>query len=378
MLPMKMTIAALLSLWAALSSPACGPSSELIAAKQPGDRPAEAQSPESQPPPGSTPEAEERPGAKLDPIAEEYLAEARVSLDRGEVASALVSLLRAGARSPGNKKVEKELEEITGSMRSEAYYTPETVQMGKGLSSPLQFVLTYRSGNEPVPLADIPVRFDFAKGSGVLTGEAVTNDLGIAKCYVESITDAAEGVLIVGRVVLRADDLAVEIDSLTRTYEFTSFSIFDTPHVLLISGDETHPLPEDVSKTMCGKVQALFSGKGFSRFACGTVTHPSLFRRAMELDRSAVRLLGDEQGAKVLLLLDVRPSFLSQPSSDFYFYRASLTVKMIDVQSFRLYFESTKEERGAGPTSDLAEQQAVGNALGRLSADLELYIATLR
>jgi hypothetical protein len=400
--PMKMPIAVLFPLLASLCGPVCGFSTGLVASKAPG-KPSEARSPEAplvqpqpsssetQPPsvepqpPGDAPqppdlgaEEEGRSRAKLDPIAEEYLAQAGLFLDGGDVASALTALLRARARSPRNRKVERGIREITGSMRSEAFYAPEPLQLGKGISSPLQFLLTYENGSEAVPVAGMPVDFDFVKGSGVLTGKAITNDLGIAKCYVESVTDAAEGVLIRGRVILRVDDLEAELDQLTRTYEFSSFSIFDAPHTLLVSGGETHPLPDDVPPEVCAALQALFTAKGFTRFACGAVTHPSLFRRAMELERPAVRLLGDEQGAKVLLLLDVRTAFLSQPSPDFHFFNASLTVKMIDVESFHLYFESTKEERGAGPTPDLAERQAVRNALVRLSADLESYLRTLR
>jgi hypothetical protein len=403
MFPMKMPIAAMLSLCAALSAPVWGPPLELHASKAPREH-TEARSPEApsgesrtstgepQPSPGETPQpdgdapqppgpdAEEagRQGVKLDSIGEEYLAESERFLDGGDVAGALAALLRARARSPRNRKLERELREITGAMRSEAYYTPEPLQIGKGIPSPLQLLLTYESGGGAVPVAGMPVAFDFLKGNGVLTDEAITNDLGIAKCYVESITDAAEGVLIRGRVTLKVDDLEVELDRLTQTYEFTSFSIFDAPHSLLASGGETQPLSDDLRRAVCAELEALFTARGFTRFTCGSVTHPSLFRRAMDLELPAVRLLGDEQGAKVLLLVDIRTAFLSQPSPDFHFFRASLAAKMIDAQSFHLYFESAKEERGAGPTPYLAERQAVRNALARLSAELESYLGTLR
>ena len=384
---MKIPIAAMFLLWAALSVPLFGPPLELLASKEPREKPAETRHSEaqpgeprpggSQPPAGQDAEEEERRGATLDPIAEEYLTEAGLFLNGGDVARALVALLRAKARNPENRKIEKEIKKITGAMRSEAYYAPEPLQLGKGISSPLQFLLTYENGNEAVPAAGVPVQFDFTKGNGVLTGEAITNDLGIAKCFVESITDAAEGVLITGRVVFRVDNLELVIDSLTRTYEFTTLSIFDAPHAILVSGG-AHPLSGDVQRAACASLEALLASKGFTRFSCGAATQQPLFRRAMEMERSAVRLLGDERGAKVLLLLDVQTTFLSQPSPDFHFYRAMLTAKMIDVQSFHLYFESTKEERGAGPSPELAEQQAVQNALVRLSADLESYLGTLR
>jgi hypothetical protein len=137
-------------------------------------------------------------------------------------------------------------------------------------------------------------------------------------------------------------------------------------------------LPEDELRAACETFEAAFRAKEFGRFACGAATHPSLFRRAMELERSAIRLLGDEQGAKVLLLLDVRTAFHSQPSPDFHFYRATLSAKLVDVQSFRLYFEGTREERGAGPNPEEAERQALQNALARLAADLEPYLGTSR
>ena len=144
------------------------------------------------------------------------------------------------------------------------------------------------------------------------------------------------------------------------------------------SPDESRPLPEGALRSVCEAFEAVFQAKEFRRFACGAVTHPSLFRKAMELERPAIRLLGDEQGAKVLLLLDIRTAFLSQPSPDFHFFGATLTAKLVDVKSFHLYFESTKEERGAGPTPDDAERQALRNALVRLAADLESYLGTLR
>jgi hypothetical protein len=402
MIPMKTPIAAALSLWAALLVPARGLPTELIASKEPSRRteartsaaePDETRTPpgefhpsdetpppggDAHEPPGSDEEPEGQQGLKLDPISEEYLAESQRFLEGGDVASALDALLRARARSPRNRKIERSLREITGAMRSEAYYTPAPLQLGRGISSPLQFLLVYEDGGETVPVPAIPVDFDFIEGNGVLTGEAITNDLGIAKCYVESITEADERVLIRGRVALRIEGLEAALDRLTQTYEFTSFSILDAPHTLLVWSDESRPLPDDLPSSVCAAVETLFKARGFSRFTCGVVTHPSLFRRAIELERPAVRLLGDEQGARVLLLMDIKTAFLSQPSPDFHFFRATLTAKLIDVQSFHLYFESTKEERGAGPNPDAAERQALQNALARFTADLESYFGTLR
>jgi hypothetical protein len=331
--------------------------------------------------PGEQPPAGEEHGKRLDPIADEYLTESQTLLESGDVAGALVSILRARARSPGNGKVEKALGDVTGALRSRAYYAPSPVRVGKGIPSPLQFLLTYAGGSGEVPVPGIPVEFDFARGTGVLTGEAVTNDLGIAKCYVESVTEAEEGVLIRGRVILRVDGRETALETLERVYEFVSLSIFDSPHVLLVSVEETGLPPADAVSAACAAIRAAFGAKGFSRFDCAHASPRSdaeLFRGAMDLDRPSVRLLGDERGAKVLLLLSVRTAFLSQPTPGFHFHTATLSMKMVDVRSFRLYFQDTREEQGAGPDPETAERQAVRNALAALTADLESYLETLR
>ena len=312
---------------------------------------------------------------ELDPITEEYLREAESAEENLEIAKALDLILRARSRQPENRKVVRALKKIAGSLESEVYCAKETIRMGEGLSAPLQFFLFYRRGAERLPVPDIPVLFDFIEGNGTLTGEAVTNDLGIAKCFVEEISDFGESVVIGARVALRMEGpLPPELEGLDQSCRFSAVSLLDLPNSLVLSP----ALSPGTEGAVCERLVARFKGKGFSRVWCGESADAELFNRAFEMDKSSLRLLGGQNAARILVLVDGRTGFVSQQSADFFVSETELSLKMIDAESFELYFESTASEKGAGPTRERSAEQALLNALGRVQADLDRYLEEVR
>jgi hypothetical protein len=312
---------------------------------------------------------------ELDPVTAEYLREAESAEENLEIAKALDLILRARSRQPENRKVVRALKNIAGSLESEMYCARETVRVGEGLSAPLQFYLFYRRGAERLAVPDIPVHFDFIEGNGKLTGEAVTNDIGIAKCFVEEISDFGESLVIGASVALGVEGpLPPEIEDLDRSCRFSAVSLLDLPNSLVLSPS----LPPATEREVCERLVARFKGKGFSRMSCGGTAAAELFNRAFEMDRPSLRLLGGQNAARILVLVDGRTGFVSQQSADFFVSEAEFSLKMIDAESFELYFESTASEKGAGPTRERSAEQALLNALGRAQADLDRYLEEVR
>jgi hypothetical protein len=165
-----------------------------------------------------------------------------------------------------------------------------------------------------------------------------------------------------------------ELEGLDQSCRFSAVSLLDLPNSLVLSP----ALSPGTEGAVCERLVARFKGKGFSQVRCGGSADAELFNRAFEMDRPSLRLLGGQNAARILVLVDGRTGFVSQQSADFFVSETELSLKMIDAESFQLYFESTASEKGAGPTRERSAEQALLNALGRVQADLDRYLEEVR
>jgi hypothetical protein len=320
---------------------------------------------------------EKKPEFK-DGIAEEYYNRALISMEEKNFAFALTLLIRAQRRDPENPKINREVDKLVSSLNSKAVYKNEMIQIGKGLLSPLQFILTYERGNESYPVADMPVFFFFNKGEGVLTENAVTNDLGLAKCYVESIKDFEGMIKIQALVSLNSDDQFITLNSLTREYIFSSISLFDLRYSISMLIDMENPVEKEFFPSFCNRALEIFTENEFSHVTCDTAVNRILFTSAFTHDKPSIQLLANSYGAEIVILLKVTSSFASSPSTDFFFSNAHAEIKIIDTREFIVQFEEETFDKGAGQFKRDSEYQAILNAINRLNDKLDGYIQQLR
>jgi hypothetical protein len=291
---------------------------------------------------------------------------------------ALTLLFRAQRRDPENSRINREKDKLVSSLNSEVVYKNEIIQRGKGISSPLQFILTYERGNKSYPVADMPVFFSFNEGEGVLTENAATNDLGLAKCYVENIKDFERLIKIQALVSLTIDDQLITLNSLTREYIFSSISPFDLRYSIYMLIDMENHVEKEFFPGFCSRALEIFTENEFFHVTCDTAVNRTLFSRAFSHDIPSIQLLSNAYGAEIVILLKLTSSFASSPSADFFFSNAHAEIKIIDTREFIVQFEEETFDKGAGRSKKESEYQAILNAINRLNEKLDGYIQQLR
>ncbi len=310
-----------------------------------------------------------------DKIAEEYYREALVKLKEKNISEALILLLRATHHNPHDSKIKRELNRLVSSLESEVDYRSEVIQKGSGLESPLQYILYYKTDRGKHPVSDIPVRFTFREGRGILTENAITNDLGIAKCFIEEITDFDRTIIIDATIFMDIHQEEIVFDPLTQEYVFRNISIFDTPHSIVLYVDK---VPDNCPPGLCAIALEPFHAHGFSDVRCYYSENKDLFQSAFSLDKSATSLLKNDTQSDIVVLLKVKPSFVMRQSIDFYLYDALAEIKIIDTHTFLLQFEENTTERGAGRSSEESEYQAILSAIRSLNRKVDEYLSRLR
>ena len=310
-----------------------------------------------------------------DAVTREYHTEAQRRLDEQDVFGALVLFYRAQRRSPEDTEIRDELEGILSSLEADTIYKQEVIRKGSSLKSPLQYTLYYRMEGKRIPVSDFPIRFTFLRGSGLLTIDALTNDLGIAKCYVEEIGDFDNLVVIEAKAILEISDERIELPFLTRQFIFRDVSIMDVPHLILV-----HVRGSSASFTpvLCEKAAHPFQKNSFSNVACAFSDDPSLFEKAFAMERSALTILKNQSQAGVLILISLTPRFVERQSADFFLYETEGELKIVDLETFFLHFQDKGTERGAGRTEQEAEEQSTIQAVIYLNKGVDTYLQDLR
>jgi hypothetical protein len=310
------------------------------------------------------------------PISEDYYTGAMEALGDRDIHRTLLLLMNALEKDPENTKFKAEIDNIISSLLSESHYRMETITKGEGLSNPLYFLLYYKSEDELYPVYDMPIQFHFTGGTGLLTSDAITNDAGIAKCYVERIEAYDQTVSIEARIVLDLNGRSIQLDSLNQNYTLSSISILDQPQRVYIYFEST-----DVSETntqfsfLSGFITELFRQNGFSDIECIYMKEKILFNRALAIDLPSINVLA---GSENLVLTRVETSFISQQSVDFFFSSALITIQIIDPGSLAIQFLDEVQKKGAGSTRERSAYQAVVNAMNELGENVDLYLKEKR
>jgi hypothetical protein len=315
---------------------------------------------------------------KGDRIAEDYYNMAMEAIGEEKIAYGIEMLLKAQTRDPGNREIKDALGKVIGSLGSEVFYKQEIIRKGKGLSKPLQFILFYDSKDKRTPVSDVTVDFQFLEGNGVLTGQAVTNDLGIAKCYVEDLSGFKSSVVIEAKVMFSAGESVLEPESLRKEFSFRNISLFDVPHRLIMHVKSGQEVKKEYYPNLCNEVLRPFLENGFSVVTCNYEFHRAIFERAFDLDRPSVQVLKTEEGAEIFVLFLITGGIISKQTQDFFMSQAHVSMKIVDTETYALLHEVQKTETGAGPSDEASLYRAILNALARINEDIISYVEELR
>jgi hypothetical protein len=323
----------------------------------------------------------EEPLQTLDRVmSEEYYAQALDKFEQGDIRGTFELLFKSLDKNPLNENARDSLEELKASLVSESHFIAEPITRGRGMENPINFLLYFTGSDQITPVADMPVRFRFTEGTGILTEEAVTNDAGIAKCYVERIDSFRRGVTIEAAVEFEHHSSTMTMENLNQTYVFSTISLLEqTQRVYVLFENERGELESSQRSELFAHIRkslaALFHENQFQDVQFHFMTEEILFHRALSLDRSSIDILTDSD---ILILILVKSAFISQQSVDFYFSSADVLLQVIDTNTLKTPFREEVSKRGAGKSKELSGFQAVVNAVKVLAPELDIYLKELR
>jgi hypothetical protein len=309
-------------------------------------------------------------------MSEEYFGQASVAMEELRIHDAFVYLLKSLERNPNNGQAHRAFESLEESLVAESHFMKESITRGRGMEHPLSYLLYFQSEDDTKPVADIPVRFKFIEGTGLLTGSAVTNDAGIAKCFVEQIDSYERGITIEAVPYVEGDGQAVLLDKLALRFVFSTVSLLEqTQHVYIHFENTDRDINNEQFTHIQNSLMRLFHNNEFHDVQFHYMTEKILFNRAQDLDPSSIDILTD---ADNLFLMQVRTSFLSQQSIDFFFSNALIRLDIIHISGPSIVFSEEVGRRGAGKTKDNSAYQAVVNTINDITPKLDLYLKEAR
>ena len=307
-------------------------------------------------------------------LSDRYYTQAMEALERREVPRALDLLLRSLEKDPHNRKARQALERVSGNLRAEAVYTPQEVKLGQGLPKPLHYFLTYQEGEERYPVRGMPVRFHFLRGEGSLTGHDITDDSGIARCYVDRVDRLEESLVVRGAAVVETGGEERALEQTGVSFTFGTVSPLDREQRVIVHFDRQGDAER--YRVLRGELQELFRRHGFTDVGFEYLDDGYLFARAMEGDRGTLAALAGSVPPAPLLLVGVERVSHSQASADFHLAVMEVSARYVDAET--VLYRERLEQRGAGSTEVEAGDQAFSAALGMLVESLDRYFDRYR
>jgi hypothetical protein len=216
----------------------------------------------------------------------------------------------------------------------------------------------YEESDNQIPISTLPLRFSFNRGSGDFVDEAITDQLGKAKCQLSKITSIQKNQIITAQLDIQnfinqedpsaflADLLkGLSIPSTQLNLDVSSLSAF-------IDSEEIH----------------------FGRHLSIKKIEPSL-----KNELSKIGFVFVEAKAKADLVIEIRAESSKRTSmQDFYTSDVDLTVSVIDLSSGdQIYKNSINRVKGVDLDYDKAGLKAFKNAADRLNETILPEIVSL-
>jgi hypothetical protein len=298
---------------------------------------------------------------------------AKTYLEQRDYANALINYFRAG-KTGGDEQIDREILAFKNSLmerlNARALYDREPVEVGRGLSSPLRYMVYYTEGDIIFPAVDVPVTFEVTKGTAKITEKGFTNTSGVAECTVSEVESLSEKQLIVtADVFFELDGEPHRIAKLRR--EFTlQFQSMREQTMSFIVFAENIGAPVS-SSTYGGAIEGFFIENGFSVLRGINEEDGELFISAAGGNQDSLNAYRKTLGARLLAFVHIEAVFSSKVSEGFYFARAGIVLNIIDTETNRVILNSVVEDvKGAGSTEEKAGSKAISEAVAELTGKL--------
>jgi hypothetical protein len=175
---------------------------------------------------------------------------------------------------------------------------------------------------------------------------------------------------------LEYEGKVIDLKDLAQSYVFSTVSLLEqTQHVYVYIEDGDRDATAGQFSFIKGEFLDLFNENEFVDVQFHYMTEKILFNRALGLDRASIDVLTESD---LLLLVEVKTSFVSQQSVDFFFTNAHILLQVIDTNGPDISFREEVLKRGAGRTRALSAVQAVENAVNELLPQLNLFLKETR
>jgi len=313
-------------------------------------------------------------------VSKEYYKKSLISEKQGDIYNSLLYLQFALARDPINKVILSKYNSIIDTLSSEITGTQEIIKMGTGIINPIIFKIYRNFENKKIPVQGMPIHFKLINASGKITEKGITNDIGEAKCFIDKIDNYSENITIKAYIIIPDDKNGNEIKSLTKSFIFKNRSVLDLNIKILSKLNSTfrnNVTTIDLDK-ISEYIDQLFKDEGFNKVTIMPSFNISLFDKATNIDKLAIKNLGKESSANILFLISVNEPLNLQQSFDFYLKKVSIKIIIADSANGKFYINRTVNGKGAGKTEDNAMDTAIKNALSKMSEILKYYLGEVR
>ncbi len=301
-------------------------------------------------------------------IAKEYYNKALKELEKNNVYSSLLYLYKAKIKNPEDKTIQKTYNDLINSLYSEITGTQEIIKKGKGLKNPVIYRIYRKKDDLVLPVKDIPVRFRFLNAVGRLTEKDITNDKGIAKCYIEKIEEYNNSVTVEASVWISDKELT----SLTKSFTFYKKSILDTTIKIIIQSEGPN-IKTSLTEKLGYAIKTLLESSNF--YDVDTLPFYNLnISNIEQKDQNYIKEIGKETSANVIFLLFFNQVSNLQQSPDFYMKKIEIKIMIFDTKNGSIYLIKSITKKGAGKTEEEAFHRAFQNCLKYITEEIKDYL----
>ncbi len=302
-------------------------------------------------------------------------ADPDASTAAGAGASERLAELAAGLRlEPGSAWVDQSGNQRSGDARV----------VGREGSLYPEVVLTLNLGGGRSVVPDLPVRFRFVQGQGLLNRIVTTSEFGQANTVIIELEEDLDKYIVEAMPVVTVDGYEYKFQTVTREFTYTR----GLSTVALVGADRRVD-GTSAAGGAAATVDALFAALETSR--TGGTYYPvdaaqvgEDLERLLAGDREALRRIGDTAQAAYIMIITVDTNRVGQVELDgqayniFQFFGSGSIRLIRSADGEVLFTTATEEIRGQGNNTESAERDGRKNVREALAALVETSAAAIR
>ena len=296
----------------------------------------------------------------------DLLVKAKRYVEQRDYTNALIDILRA-EKTGGDDEINDEIGELKNNLierlNARAIYEKQFVEIGKGLNTPLKYMVFYMEGEVIYPAFNLPVTFEVKKGKAQITEKDFTNTSGVAECEVNKVESLEEdAIIITADVSLQLEGEAYRISKLQREFTLQYRSMKEQTISFIVFEKN---IDEIVLNSTSGRlIEDFFIENGFSVLQGINEHDRELFIKAASGDQDSLNEYKNILGSSLIAFAHIESFFSSKVSEGFYFAKSNIILNVIDAETNRNIFNSViKDIKGAGNTEEKAGRKAINEAI---------------